>query len=90
MTAETIDRSSVTEGRLWQDLAALGVEPGTTLIVHSSLSAIGWVAGGTPAVVRALLEAVGEQGTLAMPAATPSFANSARLFDPRAGCQAPS
>ncbi len=60
--------------RLARDLRDLGVTPGATLIVHSSLSAIGWVEGGARAVVRALIKALGEDGTLAMPAATPQCA----------------
>lgn len=52
---------------LTHDLGALGVEAGTTLVVHSSLSAIGWVAGGAQAVVLALQAALGEDGTLVVP-----------------------
>jgi len=60
--------------RLARDLGELGITSGGTLMVHSSLSAIGWVEGGASAVVRALIEALGEDGTLAMPAATPQCA----------------
>ena len=39
-----------------------------TLMVHSSLSALGEVEGGANTVIGALLEAIGPTGTLAMPA----------------------
>lgn len=48
-------------------LADLGVEPGMHVMVHSSLSAFGWVEGGAEAVVAALMDAVGPGGTLLMP-----------------------
>ena len=68
--ADTIARTPdgpATVGSLAQDLARLGVESGMVLMVHSSLSALGWVANGPDAVVLALEEAVGAAGTLVMP-----------------------
>ncbi|MCQ4207329.1 aminoglycoside N(3)-acetyltransferase [Streptomyces longispororuber] len=58
----------VTRAALATDLRTLGVEPGETLLVHSSLSSLGWVNGGPVAVVQALLDALGPAGTLVVPA----------------------
>ena len=69
------DPTTITETRLRRDLTALGIEPGMILIVHASLKSIGWVIGGAPTVVRALLGAIGDEGTLAMTAATPHGAD---------------
>jgi aminoglycoside 3-N-acetyltransferase len=52
------------------DLTALGVRRGDVLLVHSSLRSLGWVPGGSLAVVQALLDAVGEDGTLVVPTQT--------------------
>jgi aminoglycoside 3-N-acetyltransferase len=54
----------VTRSRLVSDLRALGVREGAVLMVHTRMSAIGWVVGGTETVVRALLETVGPTGTV--------------------------
>lgn len=49
----------ITIDRLIDDLQSLGLKHGDTVIVHSSLSALGWVNGGAIAVIKALLETVG-------------------------------
>lgn len=67
----------VTTPMLLRDLRLLGLQPDMTLIVHSSLSSFGWVCGGPAAVILALLEGVGKEGTIVMP--TQSAINS----DPR-------
>src|SRR5437867_13174041 len=54
----------VTRSGLVRDLRAFGVREGTILMVHTRMSALGWVVGGTQTVVESLLEAVGSSGTL--------------------------
>lgn len=51
------------------DLKALGILPEDNLLVHSSLSSLGWVVGGAQTLVDALLESV-KEGTLVMPTHT--------------------
>ena len=58
---------------LQADLRALGVKPGMVVLVHSSLSAMGWVCGGSVAVIAALQKALGSSGTLVMPAHSPGL-----------------
>lgn len=56
-----------TVASLTADLRALGLPFGATVMVHSSLARLGYVAGGAHAVVAALLEVLGPDGTLVMP-----------------------
>ncbi|WP_220195073.1 AAC(3) family N-acetyltransferase [Ktedonospora formicarum] len=56
-----------TRESLTRDLRQLGVEAGMTLIVHSSLSSLGWVSGGPVAVVQALMDVLTNEGTLVAP-----------------------
>ncbi len=50
------------------DLEALGVEPGDTLLVHASLRSIGKIPDAAETLVQGLLNALGNEGTLLMPA----------------------
>jgi len=56
-----------TRDTLAADLRALGLEPGMTVLVHSSLRSLGWVSGGPVAMIQALMDALTEEGTLVMP-----------------------
>lgn len=59
---------TLTKQQIVDDLRALGVGPGMTVMVHSSLSALGRVEGGANTLIEALIEAVQPGGTVAMPA----------------------
>lgn len=83
MGESLFDQSLVTGSSLRIQLEGLGLEPGSLLMVHSSLSAPGFVLGGAPTVVGALVDVLGEEGTLAMPAATPYCADPAGWPGPR-------
>lgn len=67
---ETTPRPIHARSHLAAALATLGVRRGDILLVHSSMKAIGWVPGGSLAVVHALLDAVGPAGTLVVPTQT--------------------
>ena len=60
----------VTETDVERSLRAAGVTARSTVIVHCSLSELGWVVGNAVAVVRALRSVVGDDGTIVMPAQT--------------------
>jgi aminoglycoside 3-N-acetyltransferase len=49
-------------------LATCGLGAGQTVLVHTSLSKLGWIAGGPQAVIEALLAVLAPGGTLLMPA----------------------
>jgi aminoglycoside 3-N-acetyltransferase len=57
-------RRPVTRSQLVADLRALGVRSSGVVMVHASLSRLGWVVGGSETVVRAILDAAGPGGTV--------------------------
>jgi len=79
-----IRQRRVTGPQIAADVAALGVRPGGILLVHSSLSALGYVPGAARTVIDALRQAVGPDGTLVMPTHSWSqMAKGCRTFDVR-------
>ena len=72
----------VTVESMASDLRDLGVEAGETVLVHASLSSLGWVCGGAPAVVDALQRVVGEDGTIVMPTHSPGNMDPADMENP--------
>ncbi len=62
----------LTRAQLRSECAALGLVPGDTVMVHASLRAVGEVLGGPDELIAAILEAVGEAGTMMMYIGSPS------------------
>ncbi len=67
---------------LQTDFKALGIDTGMVLLVHSSLSAIGWVCGGAVAVILALQEVLGKTGTLVMPTHSTDLSDPSQWKNP--------
>jgi len=60
-------RPALTREAIAADLGALGLRCGDCLLVHSSLSSLGFVEGGPETVISALLDVLGPEGTLVLP-----------------------
>ncbi|MCL4416814.1 MAG: AAC(3) family N-acetyltransferase [Actinobacteria bacterium] len=69
-------KTPITIKTLEKDFSNIGLRDGMTILLHSSLSSIGWVCGGAVAVILALENVLGPEGTLVMPA------HSGDLSDP--------
>lgn len=72
----------VTRQALASELRRIGIEAGDTILLHLSLASLGFVIGGTRTVLDALYDALGEEGTLMMPAFTGDLTDPATWFKP--------
>lgn len=67
---------------LSSDLRLLGVRTGDVLLAHTSAKGLGFVVGGAQAVVQALLDVLGLDGTLVVPAHTSDNSDPVRWRNP--------
>jgi len=65
--AQQQKNAGISRQQIVADLKAIGISSGDSVLVHSSLSKIGFVEEGAGTVVSALFEVVGENGTLLFP-----------------------
>lgn len=56
----------LTKSELCTYLQQIGLEAGTTLMLHLSVKKIGWLVGGPDILIQALIEVLGQEGTLMM------------------------
>lgn len=64
-----------TRQSLVSDLLNTSLTPGMSVLVHSSLSSLGWVCGGSVAVVQALMDVITSAGTLVVPTFTGDYSD---------------
>ena len=64
---------------LVNELKRVGLQKNDVVMVHASLKSMGYICGGAQTVIEALIEVVGEEGTIMMP--TQSWRN----LDPEEG-----
>lgn len=77
--------TTISQTDITSKLHKLGLPAGANVLVHSSLSSFGQVEGGADAVIDALLDAIGPDGTLLVPTLTGTALHSAGrppVFDP--------
>ncbi len=71
----------ISKDSLIADLKKIGLKPDDSVLVHSSLSKIGFVEGGPKTIVDALSEVVGSEGTLLFPTFPAAGRNKTHLME---------
>lgn len=75
-------RKLVTTSHICQGLKSLGISAGATVCLHASLSRLGFVIGAQRALVEGVLRAIGDNGTLMMPAFSGDLSDPAEWQHP--------
>ena len=67
----------ITKEVLIHNFSQLGIRQGDTLLVHTSLSSVGYVVGGEETLYYALREVIGNEGTIVVPSQTVEISDPA-------------
>lgn len=67
--------------RLRQDIEALGIRSGDTVLMHSGFRSLGGIEDGADGFYRCFLDLLGSRGTLAVPTLTYESVYETKLFD---------
>lgn len=70
MANEQQSEKGLTQEEIAGGLRRLGLEAGDVVLVHSAMRTLGYIKGGAETVVAAMLEVIGEGGTLVVPTFT--------------------
>ena len=81
---EVIERSDKVYSRkiLKNEFEKIGLKPGMNVLVHSSLSKIGWVTGGAVSVIQALMDVITKEGNIVMPAHSGDYSDPSNWSNP--------
>src|SRR5690348_9308884 len=73
-----------TEAQLVEDLRDIGLSEGASVLVHSSLRAVGPIEGGAETLLRVFRQVLGPSGTLMVPTFSFGFSDPAHWRNPPA------
>lgn len=83
VTVQPMTRRPVTGSDVLKGLKELGVQKGMTLLVHSSMRSFGsFVPGGASAILLALTDAIGPEGTLVTPTQSHDLTDPSTWMNP--------
>lgn len=73
----------ITVDKIVQALKDIGIKKGSTVIVHTKLSSLGFVCSGEIAIIEALMKVVTKEGTIVMPTQTGDLSEPAFWENPK-------
>jgi len=79
LLAQQLAQKGISKQKLINEFKKIGIERDDSILVHCSLSKVGFVDGGAETVVNALFDCVGENGTLLFPTFSASGRNKTYL-----------